>query len=91
MPYKKSKYSAEQNSMMKVKVMSVLDEEQEALSIQDIQNRDFELVGIPVQKMARILNELIDQGIVAKGKSKATGRMMYKSIAVMEEQGFNVD
>ena len=42
------------------------------------------------QKMARILGHLIEMGNVVKAKSKSKNRMVYKSLAVMRDQGYDV-
>lgn len=49
------------------------------------------LNSVSSQKLARILAECVDMGLVRKAKSKASGLMMYKSVAVMREQGYDVD
>ena len=39
--------------------------------------------------MARVLNELVEKGVIVKTKSKAKGgRMVYMSIEVLEKQGY---
>lgn len=49
------------------------------------------LAGVTNQKLARILSECVDMGLVRKAKSKASGLMMYKSVGVMRAQGYDVD
>ena len=91
MPMRRSKYSATQNSELTFETMTVLSEAQEALTIEEICNRSIKLTGHTPQKMARILNDLVDVGMVKKCQSKSKGRMIYKSTAVMAEQGYDVE
>jgi hypothetical protein len=91
MPYKKSKYTKLQNSEMEFRVIHVLAESAEALTIDEIKCRDIGLVGITSQKMARVLGGLVDMGFAIKSKHKTKNRMVYKAIGVMEEQGYDMD
>lgn len=84
-------YSKEQTALWEGEVMVILAESQEAMSIDAIKQQSINLTNVTSQKMSRILGHLIDMGMVKKGKSKASGRMMYKSVAVMEAQGYAVD
>lgn len=88
MSYTKSKYTTEQNQRWSVAAMIVLSNSQEAISCDEIRRSDLELVEVTPQKMARILNELVEAGFVMKTKGK-DGRMRYKSVGVMIEQGYN--
>lgn len=81
-----SKYSKEFTNEMTGRIAVVLAEAQEAMNIQEIQLQDIRLAGITSQKMARMIGHLIDVGLVAKAKGK-DGRMVYKCLAVMEQQG----
>lgn len=81
-----SKYSKEFTNEMTGRIAVILAEAQEAMNIQQIQNQDLNLVGITSQKMARMINHLVDMGLVAKTKGK-DGRMVYKCLATLEEEG----
>lgn len=81
-----SKYSKDFTDEMTGRIAVILAEEQEALNIQQIQLRDPNLVGITSQKMARMINHLIEVGLVAKAKGK-DGRMVYKCLATLEAEG----
>lgn len=87
---KTSKYSKEMTNEWTGRIAVVLAEEHEALTIEAIQLRDTTLSGITPQKMAKMLGHLVEMGMVAKSKNRA-GRMVYKSLAVMEQEGYNVD
>lgn len=91
MPYKKSKYSKEQNSEITFNVLDVLLETRKAMSISDIKAQRPSLANITTQKMARILTELNEKNLVRKGKSKGQAHMMYKATAVMAEEGYDVN
>ena len=81
-----SKYSKEFTDEMTGRIAVVLAESQEALNIQQIQCYDSNLVGITSQKMARMINHLVEMGLVAKTKGK-DGRMIYKCLATLEAEG----
>lgn len=83
---KTSKYSKEFTDEMTGRIAVILAEEQAALNIQEIQQHDINLTGITSQKMARMINHLVDMGLVAKAKGK-DGRMVYKCLATLEEEG----
>lgn len=80
------KYSKEFTDEMTGRIAVILAEEQAALNIQEIQQRDVNLVGITSQKMARMINHLVEVGLVAKAKGK-DGRMVYKCLATLEAEG----
>lgn len=88
---KSSKYSKSVNEDLEFRVLNVLSNSPEALSTQQIQTMDIVLSHHTPQKLSRVLGKLIDMGFARKGKSKATGRMMYKSVAVMIKQGYRID
>lgn len=90
MPGKVSKYSTEYNGQLKVSILDVLSEATESISTSEIQARSIFCAHATPQKMARVLNEMIEMGLVLKSKSKSTGRMMYVLRAKMEEQGYDV-
>ena len=85
-----TKYSIEQKNEWSGRIAIVLAEAQDALTIDEIQHRDVSLVGMTPQMTAKILNHLVEMGLVAKSKNRS-GRMVYKSLAVMEEQGYDTE
>lgn len=85
-----SKYKPQQTALWEGEVMIILAESQEALTIDEIKQRSINLTGVTPQKMARILGHLIDMGNVVKTQSKERGRMVYKSLAVMRDQGYDI-
>ncbi len=85
-----SKYRPQQTALWEGEVMIILAESQEALDIDEIKSRSINLTGVTPQKMARILGHLIEMGNVVKAKSKSKNRMVYKSLAVMRDQGYDV-
>lgn len=89
--YKTSKYSDKTNQDLEFRVLHVLLNSEDALSIQQIQQKDMILSNHTSQKLARILGKLIDFGCVKKSKSKSSNRMMYKAVSVMLAQGYDVD
>ena len=90
MAYTKSKYTKQQNQNWTVAAMIVLSDAQEAMTCDQIRQSDLELVGVTPQKMARILSGLVERGLVVKTKGK-DGRMRYKSVGVIIEQGYNLN
>ena len=90
MAYTKPKYTEQQNQSWTVAAMIVLSESQEAMTCDQIRQSDLELVGVTPQKMARILSGLVERGLVVKTKGK-DGRMRYKSVGVIIEQGYNLN
>lgn len=90
MSYRKSVYSKEQTDDWRGRIAIILAESQESLSIPEIQEKDIVLRGLSSQKMARMLGSLIEYNLVGKAKGK-NGRMMYKSLAVMEKQGYDIE
>lgn len=91
MSYQRStKYTAEYNGALKVAILDVLSEANESVSTSYLQGNSIVLATATPQKIARVLNEMIEMGLVLKSKSKSTGRMMYVLRAKMEEQGYDV-
>lgn len=84
-----SKYKKADTDLWRGEIAIILAEAQEALTIDDIKNKSMLLTDITSQKMARMLNDLIEMGMVRKAKSKQRNRMVYKSLAVMKEQGYD--
>ena len=91
MPYRKSKYSTVQNQMLDGAVMGVLSDSPTALTISEICVRDMTLTNQTSQKMARVLNNLIDMGLVRKARSKRTQRMKYIAVSQLLDQGYDID
>lgn len=91
MPGVKRKYSAQQTAIWRGEILLKLSHSPEAMSIQQLQAGSMFLNGVSSQKLARILAECIDMGLVRKAKSRASGLMMYKSVAVMQEQGYDIE
>lgn len=89
MPGTCRKYTREQEGAFKVSILHVLDNSEVALSIDEIKLQDTLNLGIATnQKLSRVMGELIKMGLVKKSKSKSTGRMMYKAVSKMVEQGY---
>ncbi len=88
---KTSRFTKDQNALLQGEVMIMLAESEEALTIEQIQQKSILLTGLSSQKMARILSRLIEMGNVTKAKSKSQGKMVYKSLAVMEKQGYHIE
>ena len=81
--------SIEKEQELKFKIMEILDESSKALTIEEIQKRDGDLAALTSQKISRLLGGLIEMGCARKARSNALGRMVYKSTAVMEAQGYD--
>ena len=86
-----NKYSAQQNEQLISAVLDVLEESSSALTISDICVRRPSLSGQTSQKMARVLNELIEYGFVRKSVNRQTKRMMYMSVNQLTKQGYDDD
>lgn len=84
------KMSATQESEIRMRTLAVLLDSDEALTTDQIKSRDIVLAPITSQKMSRILNYLLEMGFVRKAKSKVSGRMVYKAVSKMQEQGYDV-
>ena len=88
--FKKPKYSIEQTQEIMMRAFGALCDTNEPMTIEEIQKADLFLVSTTAQKMAQVLNELIEKGVIVKTKSKAKGgRMVYMSIEALERQGYN--
>lgn len=85
------KMSVEKEGELRMRTLSILADSDEALTIDEIKSRDFILAPITSQKMARIIGHLIEMGLVRKAKSKSLGRMVYKAVSKMVEQGYDVE
>lgn len=87
MSYTRSKYSKELTQRWTAKAMIVLAEAQRDMTSKEIQQGDLDLVDVTPQKMARILNELVDKGLVVKSKGKS-GLMHYKAMGMVLKEGY---
>lgn len=88
MPGRKSGATAAQNQMYEFETLSVLSESPVALTIPEICAKSMTISGLTPQKMARILSNLVNMGLVRKSMSKAKGnRMVYIAVSQLEEQG----
>ena len=85
------KMSIEKEGELRMRTLSILADSNEALTIDEIKSRDFILAPITTQKMARVIGHLIEMGLVRKAKSKSLGRMVYKAVSKMVEQGYDVE
>ena len=83
--------SPEKEGEYKMRILSILNESEEAMTIDEIKSQDMILQPLTSQKMARLIGNLIEMGLVRKGKSKSLGRMVYKAVAVMISQGYDVN
>ena len=83
-----NKYSNTQNEQLIAAVVDVLEDSPVAMTISDICVRRPSLAGQTSQKMSRILNELIEYGLVRKSINKQTKRMMYISVNQLVSQGY---
>lgn len=89
--FKKPKYSTVQTQEITMRTLGVLVDAGAALTIDEICQRDMHLVGQTTQKMARVLNSLVEGGLVMKTKSKAKQRMIYAAVASLEKQGYDIN
>lgn len=74
-----------------MRILSILNESEEAMTIDQIKSQDMILQPLTSQKMARLISNLIEMGLVRKDRSKSLGRMVYKAVAVMVRQGYDVN
>ena len=87
MSYTRSKYSKELTHRWTTEAMIVLAEAQRDMTSKEIQQGSLDLVEVTPQKMARILNELVDKGLVMKSKGKS-GLMYYKAMGTILKEGY---
>ena len=85
--YKKSKYSAQQDAIIEGCAMVKLAESTEAVTLDDIIRGEPLLTGVSTQKLARVMTKFVDMGFIVKTKRR-DGRMVYKTVARMEEEGY---
>lgn len=87
----KPKYTKDQNSELRVRTLGVLADSPNAMTIPEICAGDMSLMGQTPQKMARVLNELVEAGFVMKTNSKSKGRMVYAAVCQLEDQGYDIE
>lgn len=85
------KLSPERESEYRFRILDILNDSENGMTIDQIKSQDMLLQPLTSQKMARLITGLIEMGLVRKGKSKALGRMVYKAVAVMVRQGYDVE
>lgn len=88
--YQKSKYSAQQDAIIEGCAMVKLAEATEAITLDDIIRGEPLLTGVSTQKLARVMTKFVDMGFIVKTKRR-DGRMVYKTVARMEEEGYTRD
>lgn len=88
--FTRSKYTPAHNQELAVAAMVVLADSKEALTCDQIKQGDLILAEVTPQKMARVLNELVEAGFVVKTKGRS-GRMVYKSVGVLLDQGYDLN
>lgn len=86
-----TKYSTVQEGEFRFRVLDVLNNSEEALTIDEIKSQDMILQPLTTQKLSRVLSHLIEMGLVRKAKSRHMNRMVYKAVAKMVEQGYDVE
>lgn len=85
------KYSAALNQKFENAVLEVIASSDEALTTDEIIQKNPILLGLTSQKVARILAHFIDMGFCRKAKSKAKNRMVYRSVASIEAEAKRLD
>lgn len=86
-----TKYSTVQEGEFRFRVLDVLNNSEEALTIDEIKSQDMILQPLTTQKLSRVLGNLIEMGLVRKAKSRRMNRMVYKAVAKMVEQGYDIE
>lgn len=81
MPGRTSQYTAAQNDEMRGRVLVALADAGRPMTSEEIINADITLAGVSTQKISKLLNELIERGVVSKNKSKLrNNRMVYMTV-----------
>lgn len=89
---RKRKMSAEKEGELKFRILDILESSENSMNLDDIKaSAPMILGGYTTQKLSRLLNSLIEAGLVRKSQSKSTGRMMYKTVSKMLEQGYEIE
>lgn len=91
MPGKKSIYTPMINAEIKTNLLMTLDEATAAdIPTTDwLQRNNIILSNFTPQKLSRSLNELVDMGLVQKGKTRS-GRMAYRLTSKMIQEGYTI-
>ena len=84
------KLSAAKEGELKLRVLDVLNNSDDAMTLDDIKASDITLAGLTTQKLSRVIGNLAEMGLVRKSRSKSLGRMVYKTVAKMIEQGYDM-
>lgn len=88
---KTSKYSVATTQELTMRALGVLADSGKPMTIDEICAADMGLHGQTTQKMARVLNELVEKGVAFKTQSKARKRMIYVSAQAMADQGYDIN
>jgi Fe2+ or Zn2+ uptake regulation protein len=88
MPGVTRRISTTQENELRLRVLDILNDADDAMTIADIQSRDMVLQPMTSQKLTHVLAYLVEMGFVRKAKSKHLNRMVYKAVSKMEEQGY---
>ena len=93
MPGRRDSYTTRINGELKMRVIDVLNEASDfdLPTIEWIKCQDLSLQGYSTQKMSRILGDLVQMGLVRKGRSKSLGKMVYRLTSRMIEDGYKED
>lgn len=91
--YKRSQKKRTEDSELKFRIIAALNEAEEGdLTTTDwIKSHDITLAPYTGQKLSRALNNLIEMGLVVKGKSKSLNRMVYRLKAKMKDAGYSFE
>lgn len=89
--YKKPKYSIELTQEITMRAFAALSESNTPLTIDEIKQADLFLINITDQKISRVLSELCEKGFIKKTKSKSKNKMIYMSIEVLKDQGYDTE
>lgn len=89
---RKRRLSAEKEGELKFRILDILENSENSMNLDEIKAQEpFMLGGLTTQKISRILNSLIEAGLVRKAPSRSTGRMMYKTVSKMIAQGYEIE
>lgn len=86
-----SAYSTQMTNDITMRVLSVLIENPQPMTIAEISSEDLLLRNVTSQKITRSLTRLCEAGLILKTKSKAKGRMVYMDAMALEKQGFDLE
>lgn len=90
--YRKPKYTIEQTQELTMRALAVLEDSSVPMTIQEICVNDMNLTNQTPQKMARVLSNLCEMGMVKKTKSKSKGnKMVYAAVSSLENEGYDVN